>query len=258
MQLLLSHEPNFLSDSSSKSCSQEESWIFSLFQRVEEYCSKQAVCQDKMFQILFSTFWLFSTFMGVGAGMQAFSQGHRALHICCKASQGRSMNELSLQAQVKAQALISSHGFILPVCTPRSLTSPWDLFTDFVDCSSISSNSFHVMYPSQFHKPDSEEMAQLYSSIKGNLNRSEHHYLIHNPPNMLEWGTFRTLVLNHWGNMNLLKLNEIYRYSLKDNIHKILQTISGNSQLFRDFSCIIKVGYYINPLINDQNLPLRA
>ena len=66
----------------------------------------------------------------------------------------------------------------------------------------------------------------LSSIPVGNLNRSEHHYLIHNPPNMLEWGTFRTLVLNHWGNMNLFKLNEIYRYSLKDNIHKVLQTIS--------------------------------
>ena len=41
-----------------------------------------------------------------------------------------------------------------------------------------------------------------------------------------------------------------------DNIHKILQTISGNSQLFRDFSFITKVGYYSNLLINDQNLPL--
>ena len=41
-----------------------------------------------------------------------------------------------------------------------------------------------------------------------------------------------------------------------DNIHKILQTISGNSQLFRDFSFITKVGYYSNLLINNQNWPL--
>lgn len=59
------HKLNFSVTASSKISGQEESWVFSLFERLEEYCSKQAVCQEILtFHIWFSPFWLFSVSKG--------------------------------------------------------------------------------------------------------------------------------------------------------------------------------------------------
>lgn len=84
--------------------------------------------------------------------IEAFTQCQNWL--CCNASWGRWTNELNLWASVKACALVPIHGFISPVYILTVLTSAWGLFTDVVII--VSPFSFHFIYPSHFHKSDSE------------------------------------------------------------------------------------------------------
>ena len=97
--------------------------------------------------------------------MQTFSQG-QSNGILCNSSWGRWTNQLGLWTKVRAYALVSMRGVITPVCIPAVLTSAWNLFTDFDNDSFTSSKGFHIIYPSQFHEPDSEEMAPLYPNGK--------------------------------------------------------------------------------------------